>query len=462
MHIYSLTTGCCPQCGHMVTARLIRQEGAVWQENLCPQHGPHRVCVSSDVTWYEDSLHYVKAGQIPLGRAREQFSGCPHSCGLCPEHRQHTCLPVVEITSLCNLRCPVCLKPREAVFGMTAAQYATALRELVRCEGSVPLLNLSGGEPTLHPEFAEILAISRDLGVMQVSVSTNGLRLFADPTLRALFRQTDTIAALQFDGFLPQTWQSLRGENLGPMKRALITLLEKEGVKYSLTATIARGINEEEVSAIADFFFASQALSLMFQPLAVSGTARSGFSTAHRLTIADVVHQLCQSRHIKEGDFNPLPCSHASCFALAYFFKIDTETFFSLKDFLGKEAFVALIANKGLPGLDYEGHKTLKDSIYAFWSAADSTDSNELVLARIKSIIRELEGQQFSPKAAFDIGSASLKSVFIHNFMDTANFDQGRVMKCCNHYLQADGSLVPMCAHNLKADWQKQQTRGER
>lgn len=447
-HLYSSTTGYCDVCEKLVAARVIGRDGAVFLETLCPVHGNSATRIAGQ-DWHEAGRHYVKPRQIPFATGTDRFAGCPDSCGLCPEHRQHTCLPIVEITSRCDLACPVCLKPQDGEFGMTPDEFRHALDRLMAYEGGIPLINFSGGEPTLHPDFPEFLHICKDRGVMQTSVSTNGLTLHADPALRALFRETGAVASVQFDGFRPETWLRLRGRDLSGMKMDLIRQLEEEGVRYSLTATVVRGVNDDEVASIADFFFASRGLSLMFQPMAITGAARAHFTEAERITVDEVVNALNASRHINEGDFNPLPCAHPACFALSYYFRIDDGTFYSLKDFLGKEAFLDVVANRTLPGLDREGHNAIRERIYEFWSAADSVADNRQVLKRIKAILRELEGKNFSAKAAFDVGSTVLRSVFIHGFMDAATFDLGRIMKCCNHYLQPDGRLVPMCAHNV-------------
>ena len=448
--LYSYTTGFCEKCRDMVTARVIGKDGAVWLQTLCPKHGNAETRIASDARWYEESRDYVKPRQIPFALGSEQFKGCPDSCGLCPQHRQHTCLPVVEITSRCNLKCPVCLKPAEGEFGMSPDEFRHAIGRLMEYEGSVPLINFSGGEPTIHPDFPEFLRICQDAGVMQVSVSTNGLRLHTDPALRDLFRETGTVASLQFDGFRPETWLRLRGKELSDMKLELIRLMEDEGVPYSLTATVARGVNDDEVAAIADFFFASKALSLMYQPIAITGAAADHFSESARMTLDDVVKELNKSRHIGEGDFNPLPCSHPGCFALSYYFQTDDGVFHSFKDFLGKEKFLDVVANRTLPGLDREGHEAIREKIYDAWSAADTVaGDNCQILDRIRDILRQLDKQGFSAKAAFDLGSTLLRSVFIHGFMDPKNFDLARIMKCCNHYLQPDGRLAPICVSNV-------------
>ncbi|MDR2487498.1 MAG: radical SAM protein [Clostridiales Family XIII bacterium] len=447
--LYSYTTGYCEPCRALVTARIVQQNKAVWLETLCPTHGNARTLVSTDPDWYEASREYVKPRQIPFGLWVDKFRGCPDSCGLCSQHRQHTCLPVAEITSDCNMECPVCLKTPGDEFGMTPEAFRHALSRLIEYEGSVPLLNLSGGEPTVHPRFPEFLRICKEMGVIQPSVSTNGLKLRADSEMRALFRETGTIVSLQFDGFHHDTWTRLRGGDFSGTKLELIRLLEEEGIRYSLVATLVKGVNLNEVAAIADFFFSSKALSLMFQPVTLTGAAPVHFDDTGRVTIDDVVRELCKSRHIKEGDFNPLPCAHPGCFTLSYYFQIAEDRFYSLKDFLGEEAFLDVVSNRSLPGLDRAGHEAIRSRIYDCWSAADSIADNQRVLARIKSILKELEGSKFSAQAAFDAGSTVLRSIFIHGFMDSRTFDIGRLMKCCNHYLQADGHLTPMCSLNV-------------
>jgi len=446
-HIYSHTTAICPCCNMLVPARIVEFDSRILLEKLCPAHGINSALICSDPDWYRESRSYVKPGQAPLDLNTTIFSGCPESCGLCTEHRQHTCLPVVEITNDCNMACPICLKDLHQAFGMNAEEFRSVLKQLRKCEGSIPVLNLSGGEPTIHPEFSEILRISAEEGVMQTTVSTNGLRLFEDRMLRDLFRETGTIAALQFDGFESRTWCRLRGQDLSEMKLDLISLLEREGVRFSLTATVMNGVNDHEISPITDFFFNSGAVSLMFQPVAFTGAALA-MKADDRLTIPDVVREIEKSRFVKQGDFNPLPCSHYSCFALSYYLMLGAGEFLSLKEFLGKENFLEVIANRTLPGLEEEGYDMIKERIYDFWSAADSSNDNERVLQRMRTILRELASMAFSPKRAFDLGSASMKGIFIHHFMDRDTFDLGRLMKCCNHYPQADGRLMAICAQN--------------
>ncbi|MDR1085868.1 MAG: radical SAM protein [Deltaproteobacteria bacterium] len=446
---YALTTGWCPECRELIPAGLTEEDGCILLDKMCPVHGSEKVLISRDVRRYKAYFNHIRPGVRPKYRFTSDFKGCPDSCGLCPQHRQHTCLPIAEITSRCDLACPVCLKPREAVFEMSPEEFRESLLKLRSYEESLILLNLSGGEPTLHPRFSEFIDISAELGVAQLTVSTNGLRLLKDKALRDLFIKNRVVAALQFDGLTEATYETLRGRNLLQTKKEIIRIFEQEDLPYSLVTVAARGVSEREIPQVADYFFKSKALSLMIQPAAVSGRAQDNFSPDLRLTIDEVVNNLETSKFIKPGDLAPIACSHPGCAASAYYFKVRDGEFLSLMEFLGLEEYLRVTANRSFPGLEPEGHQIILDKIYDRWSALSPSQEDKVLMSRIRSFLKRLEGQDFSPNRAFEAGRESVKSVFVHGLMDPYSFDLARLVKCCNHYLQAGGRLVPMCAQNL-------------
>ncbi|MDQ1354883.1 MAG: Radical core protein [Acidobacteriota bacterium] len=449
--VYYHTTALCPECKAKIPADVINRdsEEGVYLEKVCPRHGLSRVLISSDVKWYEDSVHYVKPGQEPLKLNVEIFKGCPDSCGLCSQHRQHTCLPVIEITNQCQLNCPICLKNDTQPYSLTVREFSGIIDNLLATEGKMDVINISGGEPTLHPRLEAMIDIALAKGVSQVSVSTNGLRLLADKKIRDIFKRTETIVALQFDGFSPAIYASLRGTDLSKQKMALIEILEAEGIHYSLVATAARGINDAEIPHIADFFFQSKALSLMFQPITFSGNAEGLDAKNLRLTIPCIVHQLERSPYIKKGDFNPVPCSHYSCFAISFYLQLEGNEYTNLKSFLGEENCIAICTNKALPGLDSEGFSIIRDRIYQMWSAADSSNLDERILARIKNILRSIDTGHLSSRQKLALGAEHMKAIFIHHFMDMHTMDLERLVKCCNPYPRTGDRLIPMCAENV-------------
>ena len=446
--VYSHTQALCPECGAKISARIIERENKVFLDKFCSTHGHSSTLISSDSAWYRDSTRYVKPKQMPLQVHTSEYRGCPESCGSCSEHQQHTCLPVIEITSKCNLSCPICLKRFANDFELDSTAFENIIDALLRYEGRVDVINLSGGEPTLHPKLGEFLRLASEKGVMQTTVSTNGLLFLTRPDLREIFRATGTIAALQFDGFRPSTYERLRGRNLLSEKQEIMSILEQEGIRYSLVATVAKGINDDEIPMIAEAFFPSKAVSLMFQPAVLTG-ANGFFSVNNKLTIPDVVHALETSKYVKKGDFNPLPCSHYSCFALAYYFILERDRFLSLKEFLGIEGYLDAIANKTLPGLDSLGFDLIRNRLYDVWSLADAGSIGESALKRIRQVLKDASKKDFTPKQAFAAGVGSMKAIFIHDLMDRHTFDFGRLIKCCNPYPQPDGRLVPMCSQNV-------------
>jgi uncharacterized radical SAM superfamily Fe-S cluster-containing enzyme len=447
--IFSRTQSLCPVCGKKVDANIIERDNAIYLEKLCPADGTHYAMVSSDAEWYRKSLSFVKPLTQPKSLGTDSFSGCPDSCGLCTVHGQHTCLPVIEITSACDLDCPVCLKKWKAPQQMTLAEFSFVIDKLIAYEGFLPVINLSGGEPTINPELFGMLRSAKRSEIMQVSISTNGLRILNDEKFRSELRAFDPLIALQFDGFVPSTYMKLRGPDLSSDKIRLIELLERDGFRYSLVATIANGINEHEIPAIVDYFFKGNALSLMFQPAAFTGNASTMAHPQPRATIPDVIDSIAKSSFAKKDDFVPLPCSHPSCFALSYYFMADDRHFIALKDLMGVENFLNIISNRTLPGLDNEGFDALRNRVYNLWSAADQFPHTDLILKKMRALVQEMNKSGFTPERAFQIGSSAIKAIFIHQFMDRDSIDIGRLMKCCNHYPQADGRLIPICAQNV-------------
>ncbi len=81
----------------------------------------------------------------------------------------------VRLTRVCNQRCLFCLD-RDAQNG-TWADFKALRRELSRGRGQgLRRVVLSGGEPTLHPRFLEIVALCRRLGYGHIQAITNGRR----------------------------------------------------------------------------------------------------------------------------------------------------------------------------------------------------------------------------------------------------------------------------------------------
>ena len=154
---HGTTQSLCPDCLSVVPAKIISRDDRVYFRKSCRQHGQRDDFVCSDLRWFDRS-GYTLPGKLPLAFGASTAKGCPYDCGLCDQHEQHTCIALLEITSSCNLRCPMCF----AVSGpggkhLSVDECTAAIDRLVEVEGQPEVLQLSGGEPTIHPDCFEIL-----------------------------------------------------------------------------------------------------------------------------------------------------------------------------------------------------------------------------------------------------------------------------------------------------------------
>lgn len=450
----SATRALCSECGALVDAQIVERGGAVYLVKWCGEHGRTEALTCGDAEWYRRSLSYVKPGTRPRKRAVEGNQGCPGSCGLCEDHRQHTCVPLLEITADCDLACPICLVDGIGVPELSPEEVANILDGLERTEGRIHMLTLTGGEPTRHPHFLEIVDLCRgrpEVGI--VSVSTNGLRLSRDEELLRALCERGVVISLQFDGLEPGPSLDLRGRSdLAQKKLHLLERIGELDGRASLTLTLARDVNEAELPGVLELLFSmDHILSIMVQPLARAG--RAAKSGLRPVTIPETVKRLADASGgvLLPTDFTPLPCSHPSCFALTYLLKAGDGRYVPLPRLLEESGYLDLIKNQALVGTDARTLEAIRDALYRLWSSNGIVPERDAVLETVRGILLDLArlGSSAGPEDLLELGLQNVKSVFIHHFMDRETFDLSRAVKCCNHYPQRDGRLIPACVRNV-------------
>jgi uncharacterized radical SAM superfamily Fe-S cluster-containing enzyme len=337
---------------------------------------------------------------------------------------------------------------------MTRAEFARVLDALLAAERQIDILNLSGGEPLLHPDLMGLLdeALARP-GIVRISISTNGLALLRRPGLLDGLQQRRVVVALQFDGFRPEIYEVLRGRPLFDEKLQILEMLRGRSVPTSLTMTVAGGINDDQFPALLDYFFAqAHVVSLMIQPLSFAGRGRQLAGIAKRLTIPDVIRLLGAAGvpQVRAQDFVPLPCSHPLCFNLAFYLMLEGGGSVSLNRLVEASRWLKTLANRTVFGLEREEHEQLKDMIFELWSGSPGTAPDaEAVLHTLRRVLDEMTCSCFDPRQVFAITERRVKSIFIHAFQDAETFDLARVRRCCNAYPQPDGTQIPVCIHNV-------------
>ena len=293
---YAYTRSICPTCKTVIDAHIVLRDGAVFMQKRCPEHGPFEVEVSSDADYYVKSLNYTKPGTKPLRFDAPVVHGCPLDCGLCEDHLQHTCSPILEINDVCDLTCPVCIVRNQHGYGMSFEHFKTAVDKLVEAEGELPILLLSGGEPTLHPEFFDfcdyVLHGPHEGKIRRLLISTHGRKLANDERFAERFKASGAYASLQFDSLKPGVYEKLRGVELLDMKTKCIERIVELDIPTVLVPTVSKGDNSDELGALIDFGIElDQVSSIVIQPMAHTGDGGDGYHAnpaGHRLTMPEV------------------------------------------------------------------------------------------------------------------------------------------------------------------------------
>ncbi|MFC1479578.1 radical SAM protein, partial [Planctomycetota bacterium] len=369
------TYSVCEQCRKLIPAKIVCDEQDVYFVKFCPDHGESRSFVRSNVEEYLAAYHYLKPAWVPESFEGNSTLGCPDGCGFCEHHEQHLCMPIIEITSRCNLACPVCINASgesASCRDMTLDEFCSVLDKIMIAEKQIDVLNLSGGEPFLHPEVLDIIdaALSRP-EIARVSISTNGLLLLKDNNLLKELKKRNVVISLQMDGFDDRIYQALRGRPLLQEKRDILKKLKDLQSPTSLIMTVAGGINDDQFPEMLDYLFANDhIISFMIQPVAFTGRGAGMKDKAKRITIPDVTRLLGEAGNsfVKAEDFVPLPCSHPLCFSLAFYLMLDSGQAVSVNKLVDAATMMDSISNRVIFGLDVEEYSRLKEMIYELWS----------------------------------------------------------------------------------------------
>jgi 7,8-dihydro-6-hydroxymethylpterin dimethyltransferase len=464
---WELTRSICPKCKRVIDAQILLRDGRVIMRKRCPEHGWFEALVFGDAALYVEIARYNKPGTIPLEFATAVKDGCPHDCGLCPEHQQHACLGIIEVNAACNLDCPLCFAGSgthlaQSGFELTYEQVEFMLDRFVAAEGNPEVLQFSGGEPTLHPRIIEFVELARAKGITYVMINTNGIRIARDDRFLAELARVKPQIYLQFDGFDAATNQALRGrpELIKDKLRALDRLAEAD-VRVVLVAAIERGVNEHEIGRIVEFGLRHPAVfGVNFQP-AFRAQRHLPADPMARMTIPDVLKALEAQTGglLKLSDFVPVPCCMPTCNFVTYALLVgDAVT--PITRMLAIDQYLDYIKNRTLPGLSDELLHTLE----RLWSSSAQVGSDRAA-ADIQRTLAGLPGP-IPPRSRSTERCNACQShlplsdhtprdlarhIFMINtrdFMDPWTFNVKNVMKCCVEFLIPDGRMIPFCAYN--------------
>jgi uncharacterized radical SAM superfamily Fe-S cluster-containing enzyme len=440
---YDTAVSVCSTCLRRVDAKIVIQDGCVFMLKRCPRHGAEQVLIADDVDYYRRCREvFLKPSEQCRAPHTPVQYGCPYDCGLCPDHEQHSCLTLIELTDHCNLRCPVCYAASgpERLTHRSFEEVVRMLDAVVASEGEPDIVQFSGGEPTLHPQFFELLDEAKKRPIRHLMVNTNGVRIAQDAAFaeRLATYMPGFELYLQWDSQDRDALLHLRGADLREIRLKALERLNALGLSTTLVVTVKKGLNDGELGSIIDFALQQPCVrGVTFQPVQDAGRNEGYDPVRDRLTLTEVRRKILEQTSVfRPEDLIPVPC-HPDSLAMGYALKVDSQVH-PLTRYVDPQ----ILIEGGRNTIVYEKDAGLQAALFRTFSTAHSPASSAESLSELLCCL---------PKV---VGPAGLKydSVFrviIMAFIDAHGFDLRSIKKTCVHIAQPDGRIIPFDTFNL-------------
>jgi len=360
-------------------------------------------------------------------------------------------MAMVEITNRCNMECPVCFTAAHArEKDNTLEEVMYKLDQLMTTAGVIPV-QISGGEPTLHPQLPEIVGYAKGIGFKNIELVTNGIAIGSDTSyLSSLVERGLTAVYLQFDGLKRETHEVIRGRDMREVRNLGIEAIRKVQLCCTLAVAVVRGVNDCELGEIVRFGVKNidtvRAINFQsatrFQGRFSLPDSNPGYSVSELVTLLEA------QSNLPEGGFLTDVLGHPECNALSLVYSVgerleplfrhiskhNRERFLGqdsrqviLDLFMGKDKF----CRKYL--LEPSSWKVLFEAVKVF-----GVNPSMASVLRAKHIL-----------------------LFVKSFMECSSLDSGRLAKCCYGIAGKDG-IYSFCAYNNLYRNRKERENDER
>jgi 7,8-dihydro-6-hydroxymethylpterin dimethyltransferase len=436
------TTSLCPECYALVPAKIIFDDGNVYYQKRCKIHGVSKALISTDIPFYKLAQDYIKPGDRPHVFQTRTEEGCPYDCGLCPDHEQHSCLGLIDVNEACNLTCPMCFADSSTAktYHRPLAEIEKMMDALVASEGEADLLQLSGGEPTIHPQIMEIIEAAKRRTIRHIMLNTNGIRIAQDPAFveqLASFKPGFEVY-LQFDSLRPSVLKHLRGADLTRIRKEALEALEKHDISTTLVVVVKRGQNDDELGDIIKYALQWKCIrGVTFQPVQDAGRNEDFDPSTDRFVLSDIRKAIIASGTAFEaGDIIPLPCNPESI-AIGYALR-NGETIAPITSYFPRDMLVQALPN----AITFEKYPELHKEILNFFSLATVECNNPERLDALLCCLPQIPVPE-------GMGYENIFRIAIVEFLDAHNFCISRVKRSCVHFVTPNGQIIPFDTYNL-------------
>jgi uncharacterized radical SAM superfamily Fe-S cluster-containing enzyme len=312
------------------------------------------------------------------------------------------------------------------------------LDALVRSEGEPDVVQISGGEPTIHPRFFDILAAAKARPIRHLMINTNGVRIAREPGFaeRLAAFMPGFEVYLQFDSLRREALMDLRGADLSKVRIEALEALERVGLSTTLVVTLKKGVNDGDIADIVRFALQwSCVRGVTFQPIQDAGRNDGFEAKAHRMVLSEVRRAIAEAGVFALEDLIPLPCNPDQI-CIGYGLRNGTEVI-PITSLIPRDLLVAAAPNT----VTFERYPELQRRVFDLLSLstaqADTTDKLASLLCCL-------------PDAAVpqEVGYAQTFRVVVSQFLDRFNFDLGAVKRSCVHFVEPGGRIIPFDTYN--------------
>lgn len=450
---YDVALSICGTCYRKVEGKIVFQDEKVYMLRRCPEHGAEKILMADDIPYYKQCREvFLKPPEQPNRYNTPIRYGCPYDCGLCPDHEQHSCVSILELTDACNLECPVCYAgsgPSRQQF-RSLEQLEFMLDAIVRNEREPDVVQISGGEPTLHPQFFEILDAARKRPIRHLMINTNGIRVARDPEFvaRLATYKPGIELYLQHDSLERAPLMALRGADLRDIHTKALEYCNEHQLSVTLVATVQKGLNDGELGRLIEFGLTQPCVrGVTFQPVQVAGRTTHFNPATDRLTLTEVRRRILEQTAVfRPEDLVPVPC-HPDSIAMAYALKVEE----------GVVPFTGLVPHEVLIDgsrntITFEKDPAMREYFFKLFATNHSPESSAATLKELLCCLPRVQ-------APSEWGYERLFRVIIMQFIDAYSFDIRSVKKSCVHIVHPDGRLIPFDTYNLFYRDELEQTR---
>jgi uncharacterized radical SAM superfamily Fe-S cluster-containing enzyme len=462
------TKSLCPECHGVLVASIYEDNNKVYIRKKCPEHGEFTDLYWGDYELFRKAQTYEKLGTKLSNPKTEVVKKCPYDCGICPEHKSHTVLGIIDVTNRCNLRCPICF----AHAGIAGYLYEPTKKQIrgmletLRSNSPIatPALQFSGGEPTVRDDLPELIRMARDFGFKHIEVNSNGIKMAESiDYCKSLKEAGLSTIYLQFDGLNKDTCIATRGLNLIPIKKKAIDNLRKAGfTSVVLVPVLVGGLNEDEVGTIIQFAIENHDIvrCINFQPVAITGRINRTDRDKMRITIPDLI-QIVEKQtkgFIKSSDWYAVPAANHFTNFLG---NLINEKFvdFSVHPHCGMATYLVVEEDGSInPITNYFDIDKFLESLK---EANERLEKGQRTRAKVSIASSALTNMDLGTFRKYiypllrhgdyhNLSELHHRMIMIGSmhFMDPYNFDLERVERCCIHYATPDNRLIPFCTMN--------------